>query len=281
MQRSESSEFDPQQPPRIGIPYRCVSEEQANDWEKIRPYAKAVEEAGGEPRLISLLLSPDEQMRIAAELDGLLLPGSPVDVDPARYREPVRPETTETDRQREQTDTRLLDWAFQEGKPVLSICYGTQLLNVHRGGTLVQDIRGELRSRLVHQWERERGAPEPHHPVRLVPGSLVAGLAETVETVVNSSHHQSIRRPGQGLRITAVSPDGVVEAVELESASHWVVGVQWHPERQHPASRSATDSGVRLSRALFRDLILAAKKARSAATSAQGAAEISKHSEER
>jgi putative glutamine amidotransferase len=273
--------FDPHNPPRIGIPFRRVSEEQTENQEKIEPYARAVELAGGQPRLLSLFLSPDELKRQAAELDAIVLPGSPADVDPARYGVTTRPETAEADERREQTDMALLDWAFAEGKPVLAICYGTQLLNVYRGGTLVQDIPSELRGSLTHHWERERGAPEPHHPARLLPGSLVCRLAEAGETVVNSSHHQSIRIPGRDLRVTALSPDGVVEAVELESPSHWVIGVQWHPERQRNEISNESDSGVRLARALFRDLVRAARETKNEGRLSRSVAEVQHKAEGR
>jgi putative glutamine amidotransferase len=281
MQDTQSAGLDSQNPPRIGIPFRRVSEEQAENREKIEPYAKAVEQAGGEPRLISLFLSKEEIERLAGELDGIVLPGSPADVDPERYGETTRAETAAADERREWTDMALLDWAFAEGKPVLAICYGTQLLNVYRGGTLVQDIPSELRGSLTHQWERERGAPEPHHPARLLPGSLVSRLAETAETVVNSSHHQSIRTPGRNLRVTAKSPDGVIEAVELESPSHWVIGVQWHPERQRNESSNESDSGVKLARALFRDLVRAAREARDGGRLSKSAAGVQNEAEGR
>lgn len=281
MQQSRSSNASAQDPPRIGIPYRQASEEQAKDREEIRPYMEAVEAAGGKPCLLSLFHSTDELRRKCAELEGLVLPGSPADVDPARYGEAAHAETAKADPWREKTDWALLDWAFQKGRPVLAICYGTQLLNVYCGGTLVQDIRSELRSSLTHAWERKSGLPEPHHPARMVPGSRVAGLAETCETVVNSSHHQSVRRPGRDLLVTAKSPDGVVEAVELESKSHWVVGVQWHPERQRAHARAGGDSGARLAAALFRDLVRVASQARGASGSAQGVANIQKDLEGR
>lgn len=267
--------------PRIGLPYRTAGEERAKDKAEIAPYVNAIEEAGGEPELISLFLTPEELGKVASRLDGLLLPGSSADVDPARYGEVARPETTEPDRQREQTDTALLDWAFENGKPLLTICYGTQLLNVHCGGTLVQDIRNGLRSSLVHEWGG-KGIPEPYHPVRLIPGSRVAGLAETSETVVNSSHHQSIRRPGEGLRVTAKCPDGVIEAVEMADSRQWVVGVQWHPERQQQRrSDDDADSGVRLARWLFRDLVRAARRGSGARSAAGGTATITHPSEDR
>lgn len=262
MQETKSSELDVQDPPRIGIPYRQTKEEQAGDRIEIGAYATAVEEAGGEPRLVSLLLSPADLERLTDELDAIVLPGSPADVDPARYGERARPETAAADDRREQTDWALLDWAFAGRKPVLAICYGTQLLNVYLDGTLVQDIAGELRGSLNHAWEKKKGLPEPHHPALLVPGSVVSRLAGAAETVINSSHHQSIRMPGRNLRVTAKSPDGVIEAIELDNPAHWVVGAQWHPERQRKEAAGEEDSGRRLARALFDDLVRAAREAR-------------------
>jgi putative glutamine amidotransferase len=262
MPDSTSPEPHPTAPPRIGIPYRRASEERGGNWEKIQPYVEAIAAAGGKPELVSLFLSAEQRERLAKELDGFLLPGSPADVDPALYNEDRSAETAAPDPQREATDIALLEEAFRTGKPVLGICYGTQLLNVFRGGTLVQDIASELPSSLTHHWERERGVPEPHHPARLVPGSEVARLAEAVEAVVNSSHHQSIQEPGHGLRVTALSPDGIVEAVELgnDGAGPWIVGVQWHPERERAEGARSSTTGVRLARALFGQLVRAARE---------------------
>jgi putative glutamine amidotransferase len=114
-----------------------------------------------------------------------------------------------------------------------------------------------------------------------LPGSLVSRLAETAETVVNSSHHQSVRTPGRNLRVTAISPDGVIEAVELEHRTHWVIGVQWHPERQRNEDPDEADSGARLARALFRDLVRAAREARRTDRLSGSAAEVQSEAEGR
>ncbi len=245
--------------PRIGIPYRRSREQVEGRQEKIQPYVAAVEQAGAAARLISLFLSPEELRREIEHLDGLVLPGSSADVAPARYGETPSPQTAESDPDKERTDLALLEWAFAAKRPTLCICYGTQLLNVFLGGTLVQDIATEIRSPFVHQWQRERGLPEPHHPARFVAGSQVERLAGVPEAVVNSSHHQSIRRPGLGLRVTANSPDGVIEAVESVDAEHWLIGVQWHPERQRNEHAEESLAGAHLARALFLDLVRSAR----------------------
>lgn len=249
--------------PRIGVPYRRAAEEQAGNKGEIQPYLDAVAEAGGEAVPVSLLLSPAERARRCGELDGFLLPGSPADVAPALYNQARAPESADPDPRREETDIALLDDAFRSGKPVLGICYGTQLLNVYRGGTLVQDIPAELHAALKHSWAKSSGEPEPHHPARFVPGTEIARLAEASEAVVNSSHHQSIREPGRGLRVTAISPDGIVEAVEW-GGEPWVVGVQWHPERERI---QAETGGGRLARALFERLVCKAREWREAGKS--------------
>jgi putative glutamine amidotransferase len=139
-------------------------------------------------------------------------------------------------------DELLLQDAFNLYKPILAICYGIQSLNVWLNGTLIQDLSAEGKREVNHAPGR---AVLEAHPIRIVSGSLLSALAAGSEEVqVNSSHHQALLVPGNNLRVTAVSPaDEVIEAVELESADHWVVGVQWHPERTYTTSA--------LSRALF------------------------------
>lgn len=242
-----------QQIPRIGVPYRSVKEEAENRRDAYDNYLRALREAGGEPVEISLVLSRPRLGELARTLDGIVLPGSPADVDPKRYGAPRHPRSGDPDPQREQTDFTLLDAAFAANKPVLAICYGVQLLNVYLGGSLVQDIPSELASEITHDWRgRASGAPEPFHAVGIEAGTRLVLLAGGTEARVNSSHHQSVHRPGSDLRVVARAPDGVVEAVEFTGKDQWVMGVQWHPERMK-------DDG--LSEALFRDLIAAARAA--------------------
>ncbi len=236
--------------PRVGVPYRTRNEEVTGLSAKLDNYLDAVRQAGAEPVPISLLLSPDELQKLAQTLDGVVLSGSPADVDPARFGAARRPECADPDPDRERTDFALLEHAFAEHKPVLAICFGIQSLNVFLGGTLVQDIPSEIRTQIEHEWEREKGAREPFHAARIELESQLAQLAGADEARVNSSHHQSIKEPGQGLRIAARAPDGVIEAVEWTGDSNWVTGVQWHPERM-----AATDA---LAQTLFRSLVSAA-----------------------
>lgn len=238
---------------RVAIPYRTRREELTGDFGKIRPYIDAVREAGGEPVVISLGLSPGHLEKIARTLDAVLLSGSPADIEPTRFGAQKHPDCADPDSDRERTDFALLEHAFTEHKPVLAICYGIQSLNVFLSGTLVQDIPSELRTSTRHDWDSDRGEPEPFHAARIEPGSRLEQMAQASEVMVNSSHHQSILEPGRHLRVVSRAPDGVIEAVEWTGDANWVTGVQWHPERM-----AQTDS---LAQELFRGLIEAANRA--------------------
>ena len=236
--------------PRIGVPYRTKKEEVTGGTERIEKYLAAVRRAGAEPVPVSLQLSAPELDQLAESLDGFALSGSPADVDPMRFGAPRQPECATADSDRERTDFALLKHAFAEHKPVLAICYGIQSLNVHLGGTLLQDIPKALGTEIDHDWDDEQAAPDTPHDAQLEVGSQLAQLNGSTRAVINSSHHQSIKEPGHGLRVTARAADGVIEAVEWTGDSNWVVGVQWHPERL--ADKDA------LSQSLFRGLVAAA-----------------------
>lgn len=242
--------------PRVGIPWRTREEERQRNVEKLNFYFDAVRRAGGEPEHVSLGLSNEELREQTSKLDAFVLPGSPADVDPSRYAEPRHPMTKTLDVDRDRTDSAILEHALAAHKPVLAICYGCQILNVHQGGTLVQDIPAEKPGTAQHgKTDLAAGSTtkDLEHEATLAPGSHLQKLAGGTDVTINSSHHQSIDRPGEGLRITARGADGIVEGVELQSPLHWVVGVQWHPERM-PEDAFA--------QRLFADFVGAARKAR-------------------
>lgn len=240
--------------PRIGIPWRTSPEEVTQNLPRLQNYLDAVRDAGGEPVPISLA-NPEALTGRLAGCDGFVLPGSPADVNPAEYGSTNRGKSAAPDLAREDTDRTVLGYAFSEQKPVLAICYGCQLLNVYLGGTLIQDIRTETGTTLAHRKKDLEPEPpdDPRHEVRFTPLSRLAKLAGDNQAVVNSSHHQSIAKPGRQLRITGQASDGVVEAVEWTGDANWVVGVQWHPERMR---------GDALAGRLFFELVAAARGAR-------------------
>jgi len=237
--------------PRIGVPYRTKKEEVTGQADKLEKYLAAVRQAGAEAVPVSLQLSASDLSRLAESLDGFVLSGSPADVDPAHFGASREPECNAADPDRERTDFALLDHAFAEHKPVLAICYGVQSLNVHQGGTLLQDIPKAVGARIDHDWDDEQGpdTPDTLHDAEIAAGSQLAQLAGSARAVVNTSHHQSVLQAGRNLRVTARAADGVIEAVEWTGDSNWVVGVQWHPERM------PSDA---LSQSLFRGLVSAA-----------------------
>jgi putative glutamine amidotransferase len=243
--------------PRIGVPWRTAAEEAANQRPKIDRYLRAVERAGGEAVLLSLVSGPDVLKREAETLDAVLLTGSPADVDPAHYGAKRHPAAENADAARERTDFTLLELALAAGKPVLAICYGIQSLNVFLGGSLIQDIPTELGVKICHSPEEDElpdgtETADAMHAASLDPGRVFA-LSGAAQPEVNSWHHQSVLDPGRGLHVAARAPDGVVEAVEWTDKSNWVVGVQWHPERM-------TEDA--LAQSLFRELVAAARLAR-------------------
>jgi putative glutamine amidotransferase len=240
--------------PRIGIPWRTSQEEVDGNLPKIQAYIDAVRQAGGEPVLLSLAL-PEALPAALPNLDGFVLPGSPADVSPAEYGASNRGKSAPPDPPREETDRAILGYAFGEQKPVLAICYGCQLLNVFLGGTLIQDLRSETGTTIPHRRKDIEPEPsdDPLHDVRFTAESRLAKLAGSTDTIVNSSHHQSVAMPGRQLRITGQATDGIVEGVEWTGDANWVIGVQWHPERMR---------GDALAGRLFAELVAAARGAR-------------------
>jgi putative glutamine amidotransferase len=236
------------QKPRIGIPYRTRKEELTGDFGKLERYIESIRRAGAESVVISLGLSSAHLEKIARTLDGLLLPGSPADVDPSRFGAVRHAKAVDPDRDRERTDFALLEHCLAEQKPIVAICYGLQSLNVFRFGTLIQDIPSELGRAVEH--DSEDDATDRTHSIEIEPNSRLAQIAHRPQALVNSSHHQSLCEPGRDLRVVARASDGVIEAVEWNSHTNWVMGVQWHPERM-----AGTDA---IARGLFGDLVAVA-----------------------
>jgi putative glutamine amidotransferase len=218
--------MEPQIRPRIGITMRLELE--TNRFYLARDYSQAVEAAGGLPVHIPLIPRPDFIKQVLADMDGLLLPGSNSDVDPQRYGRNPHPQLGVVHPEKDETDLLALIEAEERALPLFAICFGAQVLNVSRGGTLIQDIVSQHPGAIKH----EQGAPRDRHSheVRLVADSI-AGKAANAETVpVNSHHHQAIETVGRELVATAWAPDDLVEAVEDPRGDRFVMGVQWHPE---------------------------------------------------
>lgn len=230
--------------PRILIPIPTSFDEpyNAKSWPE---YAAAVEAAGGEAVQVALTHTVAELKSMAQAADGILLPGSGADIDPAMYGHAADPASAPPDPLREQTDRALFEAAEATKKPLLGICFGTQSMNVFYGGTLVQDCSP------VPVNHRAGRAVAVAHAVQFAKDSRLGQVLEASgeatpmddefsRVPVNSSHHQAIGMVGDTLRMVARCPeDGVVEAVEGSDPAHWLIGLQWHPERTVASSAAS------------------------------------------
>ncbi len=191
-------------------------------------YSEALEAAGGVPVHIPLIPDPAYIGEVIGGLDGVLLPGSDSDVDPAHFGEDPHPRLKRVVPEKDATEMLVLAEAENRQLPVLAICYGMQALNVSRGGTLIQDIQAQVENSVKH----EQGLPldRNSHRITLAEEGLLAKLATSGEVKVNSHHHQAIRSVGSNLMATAWASDGIVECIEDERGDRFVLGVQWHPE---------------------------------------------------
>jgi len=211
--------------PRVAIPVPHSGDREYAE-RALPQYEEAVRGAGGEPVRIELDLTATEIKAQILHCDAVLLPGSRADVDPRKYDAECHEKTAAADPKRQAADELLLQDAYNLHKPVLGICYGLQSLNVYRSGTLVQHIE----SAINHSAGR---TVSKAHTVEIVPDSLLSKIVGANKTVaVNSSHHQSAGAVGDGLHVVARSTeDGIIEALEGTLPRHFVLAVQWHPER--------------------------------------------------
>jgi putative glutamine amidotransferase len=233
--------------PLIGIPscVRSIHERSFHTVNERYPNA-IIDAAQGLPLIIPAIGPKTDCSALLDKLDGLLLTGSPSNVEPHHYNGPPSREGTLHDPDRDATTLPLIREAVRRDMPVLAICRGIQELNVALGGTLHQRIF-EMPERFNHKRRRGRGPMTsdeerygPAHPVTLTPGGLLARLAGTTEIMVNSLHAQGIDQPAPELLVEAIAPDRQIEAVSLPGA-RFVVGVQWHPEYKplaNPFSKS-------------------------------------------
>lgn len=234
--------------PRIAIPVPHSGDPEYAG-RALPQYEKAVELAGGQPVRIPLDQSAADLKKLVEQCDAVLLPGSRADVDPAKYGAARDANTADADSPRDGVDELLLRDAYEQRKPLLGICYGLQALNVYRAGSLVQHIESAV--------NHAAGRKVPvAHTVAVDPGSKLAEIirdadVDPLEIPVNSSHHQSADVVGKELRVAArCSQDGIIEAIEGTAPDHFVLAVQWHPERSIENDAA--------SRAIFTALVKAA-----------------------
>lgn len=192
-------------------------------------YVDAVLRAGGAPLLIPPVQDELTLRALYERLDGVLLAGG-TDIEPVHYGHEPHAQLGTLDRMRDSAELPMARWAAAEGKPMLGICRGIQVINVALGGTLWQDIPTQLSTELSHNLSYEREDwTHLAHEMRLAADSRLRALLGTDTMPINSLHHQSVREIAPGLRAVAWAPDGVIEAVE-GTGEGFVMGVQCHPE---------------------------------------------------
>ncbi len=212
--------------PIVAVP--CRYNWNTNYYEVRETYPEAIYAAGGTPVMLPLIPEADYINAIMEKVDAVCLTGSINDVDPLRYGQEPKPRLGPVVPKRDETDAMLIDFAEARHLPLLAICFGIQSLNVHRGGTLIQDLESEVKGSLKHMqgdlfYRRS-------HSINITEGSLLADLAESNRALVNSHHHQAIDLVGRNLEPIAWAADGVIEAVIDTRPERYFLGVQWHPE---------------------------------------------------
>jgi len=197
-------------------------------------YFQALVASGAKPEEVEIVSAADARRVRARDFDGILFSGGE-DVDPALYDEKTKHESVHIDRARDTFEFALLDAAMNRRLPILGICRGIQMINVKFGGTLIQDIPSDME--LDHRQQGNR-ADLTHTVTVTEPESALADVVAG-SCRVNSLHHQAIKRVGRGLKVTAHSEDGLVEAVEAADDYPFLMAVQWHPEElvDHPEQR--------------------------------------------
>jgi len=235
---------NPPSKPLVGIPVSLRSGDDGHGPQHLTAdtYVRAlVDSTDVTPMLIPALGEASDFAAVAARLDGLMLTGGRANIEPHHYGARPFPDDEITDPERDATTLPLIRACVEGGIPVFGICRGMQEINVALGGTLhyrLHTLPGKLDHRMRPDVPREM-RHDPRHPVSLTPGGLLAELAGAGEVMVNSLHGQGIDRPAAGLEIEALAPDGVIEAVRLNGAKAFTVGVQWHAEagiEDHPLS---------------------------------------------
>ena len=218
--------------PRIGVTMRLEIE--TRRFYLGRDYSEALEHFGAMPLHLALIPHKEYIFEAVKNLDGILLPGSDTDVDSYYYAEEPHPKIKRIIPEKDQTDFLVLEAAEKYKIPILAICFGMQILNVSRGGSLFQDIESQIENNIKH----EQGIPlgRNSHRIFVENESEFARLitkktnGSENEIKVNSHHHQSVRKVGKNLTATAWANDGVIECIEDTRENRFALGVQWHPE---------------------------------------------------
>ena len=220
--------------PVIGVTTQTLEEipdELPRCWIMSQRYVRTLTASGAVPWIVPLLDEEDTLKAIYDRLDGVFFPGG-VDIDPGSYNEPRTDACGRVDPDRDRTEIMLANWAMRDGKPILAVCRGAQLLSVAAGGSLYQDVTSEYPGAIKHDYWPKSGVSTRQdlvHPVKVVPETRLGRILRDDTFLVNSMHHQGIKALPPALLANAFAPDGLIEGVESRG-DEFVLGVQWHPE---------------------------------------------------
>ncbi len=213
-----------------------------------RAYMDAVQQSGGIPLLLNLSFDADVMESYAQIADGFLFTGGD-DVDPRKYGETIHEGFGDFCHERDTLELPLVKRVYELKKPMMGICRGIQTINVAFGGTLYQDIPIEFSKKMKHAQPAPYNVPS--HTVNVLEGTELFDIVGDSLCEVNSMHHQSVKKLADGWRISALAPDGTVEAIELPDYP-FALGIQWHPEQLFPVNDKA--------KLIFKSFIEACKK---------------------
>ncbi len=196
---------------------------------KYAKYEEWLRAAGAECEILDLYADQEHALEKLRECSGLILTGGP-DVQPDKYGKADRLEDCFIDAERDTLEFAVIEQAQEMKIPILGICRGAQILNVALGGTLIVDIPSDFYSDIEHRSTKEG---DSHHPLNVAGGSLIKKICRVTDGEINSAHHQAVEHLAENLRMSAQSPDGIIEAFEWNdpAGKPFLLGVQWHPER--------------------------------------------------
>jgi putative glutamine amidotransferase len=230
--------------PWIGITTRNGKDSNNHPFTAVQhSYIRAVAQAGGLPLLIPSILDEEDFLEIYSRMDGILFTGGG-DISLDRFHGTDHPRIAEVDELRDLTELTLLRTAADDGKPMLGICRGAQVMNVALGGTLYTHIPDQVKNALDHAYPGDLRTVLVH-PVNVDESAKVAEIFGETLLHVNSLHHQGLKDIAPGLKAAGYAPDGLVEVVEMPDHPY-AVAVQWHPEwlQDQPAMRRLFKSFV-------------------------------------
>ena len=224
-------------PPLIAVPTQTlqaidgIPQDLPHSWVMNHRYFAALALAGAAPLMVPLLTKKEDALRAIYErVDGVFLAGG-VDVDPSSYNEDTLDVCGRTDEDRDAVELMFTRWAIEDGKPLLGVCRGMQIINVACGGSLFQDVAAQGERLIKHDYFPTQGFARDFlsHEASVTPGTKLHAIYQGDAIMVKSMHHQGIKKLGDSLEPSVIAPDGLIEGLEGKNGKY-LIGVQWHPE---------------------------------------------------